>query len=497
MSSTKFELPTYPEFWGRDALFSEDECMAIMPISTGATKNVEEYIFRAFVYAVETCSSDVHIGGHGASEKPDIVINIRTPRGIINLRYDGPGDTTVFSQKMFKVTNTAQGGSTPEIVTTRFSMVFPGRWAQSKGLVLKKGMDKYYVDVRVEYSKTFDGFAFTCRILDQQRAPALHELGLSQVMMNCLRRILAKPSGLILVTGPTGSGKTTLLNAMVGFLNDGTRSVLTIENPVEFRLHGDGPIKQIPVRGEVTFARALRSGLRHDPDLILLGEIRDGETMDIALQAAQTGHLVLSTLHSNGAAETIPRLIDMGQDSKVDAQRIADTLKFVVSQRLINKFEPITSKRAITADEKGWLSDNGLSFTDTVFDADGRQKTGKIAILEAFEVDYAIQRVVKSGSIDTDKLYQLASEQIQFETLPMAGMRSVEAGIARLSDCIEMLESNLSAGAHLSKRARLAKEFSVNHSFINDALDKFVIEQENRQDITIADVICNMKEDGL
>lgn len=422
MSSSTFELPMYPEFWSNNSKFTEEECMAIMPISTGANTEIEQFIFRSFVYAVETCSSDVHIGGHGLNDNLDIVINIRTPGGLVNFVYDGNGDRRVFAQKMFKVTNTGQGGSTPEIVTTRFSMVFPGAWATAKNLQLKPGKDKYYVDVRVEYSKTFDGFAFTSRILDQQRTPELHELGLSKVMLNCIYKVLAKPSGLILVTGPTGSGKTTLLNAMVTFLNDGTRSILTIENPVEFQLHGAGPIKQIPVRGEVTFPRALRSGLRHDPDVILLGEIRDSETMDIALQAAQTGHLVLSTLHSNGASETVSRLIDMGKDKKGDALRVADTLKFVAAQRLINRYEIAEKSRLITVDEKAWLDDNGLTYETTVLDDDQRKKAGRLALLEAFEIDYSIRQLIKDVNIDTDKIYQLASQQIQYETLPMAGM---------------------------------------------------------------------------
>ena len=167
----------------------------------------------------------------------------------------------------------------------------------------------------------------------------LHELGLLYSLLRAIKQAVNEPSGLILVSGPTGSGKTTLLNAVLGYLNNGQRSILTIENPVEFRLTGEGPIKQVQVQGDITFARALRAGLRCDPDIILIGEIRDEETMEIALQAAQTGHLVLATIHANSGAETISRALDLTVDKRRDAYRLAETLKFVMAQRLLDKYK--------------------------------------------------------------------------------------------------------------------------------------------------------------
>jgi type II secretory ATPase GspE/PulE/Tfp pilus assembly ATPase PilB-like protein len=153
------------------------------------------------------------------------------------------------------------------------------------------------------------------RILDQQRTPTLDELNLSASLLHAIKSAAEEPSGLILASGPTGSGKTTLLNAVLGYLNDGQRSIVTIENPVEYRLAGSGPIKQLQTQGDFTFARALRSTLRADPDVILIGEIRDAETMKIALEASKTGHMVLSTVHANNSHETISRLVDLGADT--------------------------------------------------------------------------------------------------------------------------------------------------------------------------------------
>ena len=143
------------------------------------------------------------------------------------------------------------------------------------------------------YIRTFDGYTFVCRLLDQQRSPGLDELGMSYALLRAVKRAALEPSGLILVSGPTGSGKTTTLSAILQWLINGQRCVVTIENPVEYELPIFGPVKQIEVRGEITFAKALRKTLRLDPEVILVGEIRDQETMEIALQAAQTGHLVL------------------------------------------------------------------------------------------------------------------------------------------------------------------------------------------------------------
>ena len=145
-----------------------------------------------------------------------------------------------------------------------------------------------------------------------------------------IRRHLDAPYGLILVTGPTGSGKTTTLATALALLNRGHRKILTIEDPIEYEIDG---INQTQVKPEIglTFAAALRSFLRHDPDVMMVGEMRDGETASIGIQAALTGHLVLSTLHTNTAAGAIPRLLDMG----LDAFLLASSLRCVVGQRLV------------------------------------------------------------------------------------------------------------------------------------------------------------------
>ncbi len=170
------------------------------------------------------------------------------------------------------------------------------------------------------------------RFLDQSASYRLSHNGFSLAELQAIRRLSSNPSGVMLLTGPTGSGKTTTLYALLNELNREDVSITTVENPVEYRMGGISQTEVNPKSG-LTFAGALRSILRQDPDMILIGEVRDGETAQIALQSALTGHLVLSTLHTNDALTAIPRLLDIG----IDASILADALNGVVAQRLLRK----------------------------------------------------------------------------------------------------------------------------------------------------------------
>ncbi|MDU9036384.1 type II secretion system ATPase GspE [Pseudomonas corrugata] len=201
------------------------------------------------------------------------------------------------------------------------------------------------VDVRVSTLPSAHGERVVLRLLDKQAGRLeLPRLGLPDDTLASLRRLLAKPHGIVLVTGPTGSGKTTSLYAALSSLNDQSRNILTVEDPIEYHLPGIG---QMPVNPKVdmTFARGLRAILRQDPDVVMVGEIRDRETAEIAVQASLTGHLVLSTLHTNSAVGAITRLVDMG----VDAYLLASSLAGIVAQRLLRALCP-SCKTSYVAD---------------------------------------------------------------------------------------------------------------------------------------------------
>ncbi len=205
------------------------------------------------------------------------------------------------------------------------------------------------VDIRLSVIPTIFGERIVLRLLDQtQTELSLDAVGMSKPIQAGLLDLLDRPNGMILVTGPTGSGKTTTLYAALGQVDRGTRNVMTIEDPVEYHLDGISQMQVNPKRG-VTFAAGLRSLLRQDPDVILVGEIRDSETAQLAIQASLTGHLVLATLHTNDAPSAIPRLIDIG----VEPYLVTSSLLAVLAQRLVRRICPACEGSGHEASESG------------------------------------------------------------------------------------------------------------------------------------------------
>src|SRR3989449_985475 len=201
---------------------------------------------------------------------------------------------------------------------------------------IKIRLENNEVDIRVSVIPMLHGEAVVMRLLRQNATlRGMGELGLNSREFECFRRVLELPHGIVLVTGPTGSGKTSTLYTALNEINDSVRKIITIEDPVEYQLRGVNQI-QVSEKAGLTFARGLRSILRHDPDVILIGEIRDAETAQIAVQASLTAHLVLSTLHTNDAPGALTRLVDMG----VEPYLVASSLEAVLAQRLVRVLCP-------------------------------------------------------------------------------------------------------------------------------------------------------------
>ena len=254
------------------------------------------------------------------------------------------------------------------------------------------------VDVRVSIVPTVYGERAVLRILDNATATlGLEELGMRADTLTRFRRMIRVPHGVILATGPTGSGKSTTLYAALQEIWSPTTNILTIEDPVEYQVKGIGQIQVRPQIG-LTFANGLRSIVRQDPDVIMVGEIRDHETAEIAIQAALTGHLVFSTLHTNDAAGAVTRLLDMG----VEPYLVASSLTGAVAQRLVRRVCPFCAEPVTPEDEA--LETLGISPADWSGDSPFRQGRGcdkclgtgyrgRVGLYELFVADEAIRRL--------------------------------------------------------------------------------------------------------
>lgn len=293
------------------------------------------------------------------------------------------------------------------------------------------------VDVRVSTLPTNHGERIVMRLLDKRNSQLeLTSLGMADRDLEIIKQLIAKPHGIILVTGPTGSGKTTTLYAALTKLNETTRNILTVEDPIEYDLPGVGQT-QVNTKVDMTFAKGLRAMLRQDPDVVMVGEIRDVETAEIAIQASLTGHLVLSTLHTNSAVGAITRLNDMGVESFL----LSTSLIGVIAQRLVRVLCPLC-KEALTADEAQCLL-LGVS-TETppeIFTAKGCEAcshtgySGRIGIYEMLPVDDTIRGMIH------DTASELSLEQYarsRWPSIQMDGMQKVLAGETTLEEVLRV-----------------------------------------------------------
>lgn len=275
------------------------------------------------------------------------------------------------------------------------------------------------IDFRVSTFPTYYGEKIVMRILDHERGvKKLNDLGISEKNLAAIRRAIDKPYGLILISGPTGSGKTTTLYSMLNEFDRERENVLSLEDPIEYSIEG---VNQSQIRADIgyTFANGLRTTLRQDPDIIMVGEIRDEETAGLAIQAALTGHLVLATIHTNSAIGVIPRLIDM----KVDPYLIAPTLVLALAQRLVsvmcpNSGEPIPVEDSMKAMIDKQFSDlpekfkKEIKFADTVYRAKPTPECptgvrGRMAVMEALEVDKELEQLILKNPNEPD-IYKMA-----------------------------------------------------------------------------------------
>ncbi|MDH4330630.1 MAG: GspE/PulE family protein [Candidatus Moranbacteria bacterium] len=298
--------------------------------------------------------------------------------------------------------------------------------------------NKSAIDMRVSVAPILDGEKVTIRLLSQYtRELSFADLGLSVNHQQIVKKASKKPFGMILVTGPTGSGKTTTLYSILKMLNNPDVNITTIEDPVEYRILGVNQI-QVNAQKNITFSKGLKSIVRQDPDIILVGEIRDKETSEIAVNAALTGHLLLSTFHANDSATSIPRLIDMG----IEPFLLASTLEVVFAQRLVRKVCEncrFSESHEISALEKDF---HGISryFSDesvTLYKGKGCEicgstgYKGRTGIFEFIDIDKEMKELIMKNP-SSDQIVELARKK---------GMRGLfEDGIEKVKNGITTIE---------------------------------------------------------
>ncbi len=269
------------------------------------------------------------------------------------------------------------------------------------------------VDVRVSTLPSAHGERAVLRLLDKSESKlSLEAVGMQGDVLDAFRKLIGQPHGIILVTGPTGSGKTTTLYAALQRLDANAQNIMTVEDPIEYELPGVGQT-QVNARIDLTFAKALRAILRQDPDVIMIGEIRDFETAQIAIQASLTGHLVLATLHTNDAPSAVTRLTDMG----VEPFLLSSSLLGVLAQRLVRKLCPHCRR----ADDRGLWHPVGCEHCNHT------GYKGRTGIYELMVADDTIRALIHNRAAES-KVY-VAAEDAGLRSMRADGQRLIDAGI--------------------------------------------------------------------
>ena len=349
-------------------------------------------------YAVDGDASDIHIE---PSEKK-VLVRFRVD-GVLETSLELPKNVQMAVSARIKILSSMRLDERRKPQDGRFSATFDGR----------------KIDFRVSILPTNYGENIVMRILDNEKGVTdLEGIGISGHILTVIRRMLNEPFGIILISGPTGSGKSTTLYAMLAEMDKKTKNVLSLEDPVEYNIEG---VSQSQVHPEIgyTFANGLRSALRQDPDIIMVGEIRDKETAQLAIQAALTGHLVLSTIHTNNSIGVIPRLINMG----VDPYLIAPTLKLALAQRLARRIKTGTGREEpINKAMELMMEDDFKTLPAKYHDRIPAGRTilhpeptpgnatglkGRIAVMEALEVSEPIQNLILKNASE-EEIYNVA-----------------------------------------------------------------------------------------
>jgi len=368
--------------------------------------------------AIATGASDIHFEGQGTGF-------------VVRYRQDG----------VLKAVKRLDKGLQPTVIARLKVMgemdVAESRKPQDGRIFLKLGQKE--VDVRVSTIPTMSGEKAVLRILDRSKNILnLEDLGLKGPDLELFRKVLAQPHGIVLVTGPTGSGKTTSLYAGLSELPRDDKNIVTVEDPVEYQLSGINQV-QVNKAAGMTFAETIRSFMRQDPDIILVGEIRDQETASTAVQASLTGHLVLSTLHTNDAATAVTRMLDMG----IEPFLLASSISLVLGQRLVRVNCKHCSKTVEVSQNTHKLFDDAEGLPTTQTAGPGCEHcnftgfSGRRGVYELIPVTEEMRGLIMDTA-SSDRIKAYATDVMGRETMVDHGIRLVREGVTTLEEVVRV-----------------------------------------------------------
>lgn len=414
------DITNFAEELGEELSANDFDVSALVDAADVADAPVVKLLQSLFEDAVQIGASDIHI------EPDEHVLRIRQ-------RIDGVLHETVMKEK--KIVNA---------LVSRLKLMsglnISERRLPQDGRFNIRVNDKS-IDVRLSTMPVQYGESVVMRLLDQSQGLLdLNHLGMPESLRTRFIKIINRPHGMVLVTGPTGSGKTTTLYAALNILNRPEAKIITVEDPVEYRLPR---INQVQINANIglTFSRVLRSALRQDPDIVLVGEMRDHETVEMGLRASMTGHLVLSTLHTNDAISTALRLIDMGAEGYL----VASALQAILAQRLVRRIcESCTETHTLETNEWAWAQQLIGSRADEVTFKHGvgcphcnnTGYHGRIGVYELLEIDNALATALRAN--DSGLFTQSAKRQAGFHSLAHGAMELAAKGITSIAEVMRI-----------------------------------------------------------
>ncbi|MGD2111863.1 MAG: GspE/PulE family protein [Gammaproteobacteria bacterium] len=420
MYSGNDQLQTLASEVGRDMSDSTFDLDRLIATSSKSDAPVVRLIQSVFDNAVKAHASDIHI------EPDESLLRIRR-------RIDGILHEQIVDEKNITTAMVSRLKLMANADISERRLPQDGRFSVNVG-------DRQ-IDVRLSTIPTQHGEGVVMRLLDHSNSISrLGELGMPTALLDTFLRIIHKPHGLILVTGPTGSGKTTTLYSALRELNSPQRKIITIEDPVEFRMPR---VSQVQVNSKIglDFARVLRTALRLDPDILLLGEIRDHETGEIALRASLTGHLVLSTLHTNDAVSSATRLLDMG----LEGYLLASSVQAILAQRLIRRVcRHCSTPASLDANEQAWLHDQaGSTLDDHEFrrgngcnNCNQTGYSGRIGIYELLVMTPELAEALRSE--DQNVFQRAAHAQPGYQPLVRNALEYAREGITTIEEVMRL-----------------------------------------------------------